>query len=430
MSRIPPELGSRVSTKTISWLDQVMKAWGSEFHAPDHRIYQFGGGNNKDSTDMGLTGIYGVDAPEVMLLDGTKYPDMRDGIVDSFGVFANGYANNGFGDYKEVAVEDNTPSRSSNLPYIPPTTPSTTIVWGTSALSILNSTVNVQGVKSIAVSPSGVAIFNTTTQLHRSLDWGRTWTAVAQGGNSFTYTMAYANGIFLTGQEGAVGYKRSINNGQSWTSPGIIGAGFGGGVVAANGKFYYMRSGTTNGYWSTDGLAWNLIVAPTNANGWTAAAYGNGKVVIIAIAGADAAAVSSDNGLTFSAGGVPQPGYVWNDIAFANGVFCITQWNAGTTKVATSPDGVTWTVGMTLPGAATCTGLVVYQGNFFVFGPNNGKIYWSADGLNWAIFPSSSPPVWWSTNSSTIHIASDGGSNILAVVGFAGPFTGAVFTIP
>lgn len=37
----------------------VSRAWGSEFKAPDHRIYQFGNGaRNFDSTDMGFTGIY------------------------------------------------------------------------------------------------------------------------------------------------------------------------------------------------------------------------------------------------------------------------------------------------------------------------------------------------------------------------------------
>lgn len=52
-------LGSPVSTRTISWNDQCSRAWGSEFKAPDHKIYQFSGNRNFDSTDMGSTGIYG-----------------------------------------------------------------------------------------------------------------------------------------------------------------------------------------------------------------------------------------------------------------------------------------------------------------------------------------------------------------------------------
>lgn len=54
-----PSLGRQVTTRTFSLLEMVERAWGSEFRAPDHRIYQFGNGQrNFDSTDIGTTGIY------------------------------------------------------------------------------------------------------------------------------------------------------------------------------------------------------------------------------------------------------------------------------------------------------------------------------------------------------------------------------------
>jgi hypothetical protein len=34
------------------------RAWGSEFSAPDHRVYQFSNGRGFDSTDRGVTGFY------------------------------------------------------------------------------------------------------------------------------------------------------------------------------------------------------------------------------------------------------------------------------------------------------------------------------------------------------------------------------------
>jgi hypothetical protein len=80
MPFIPPELGSHVSTRTINWSDEAQKAWGSEFRTPDHGVYEFSNGTKKDSTDKGLTGIYGVVGDNGILLDGTQYPDMRDGI--------------------------------------------------------------------------------------------------------------------------------------------------------------------------------------------------------------------------------------------------------------------------------------------------------------------------------------------------------------
>jgi hypothetical protein len=51
-------LGNQVSTRTISWEEQVIRVWGSDFRAPDRGIYEFSGGRKFDSTDRGNTGIY------------------------------------------------------------------------------------------------------------------------------------------------------------------------------------------------------------------------------------------------------------------------------------------------------------------------------------------------------------------------------------
>ena len=57
--RLPSSLGLPVTTRQFSLLEMVSRAWGSEFQAPDHRIYQFGNGQRSfDSTDLGTTGIY------------------------------------------------------------------------------------------------------------------------------------------------------------------------------------------------------------------------------------------------------------------------------------------------------------------------------------------------------------------------------------
>jgi hypothetical protein len=51
-------LGGQVSTRTTSWMDMVIRTWGSEWAAPDHRVYVFSNGRGFDSTDRGNTGIY------------------------------------------------------------------------------------------------------------------------------------------------------------------------------------------------------------------------------------------------------------------------------------------------------------------------------------------------------------------------------------
>ncbi len=53
-----PNLGKQVTTRQFSWKEMAVRAWGSQFSAPDHRIYEFSNGRGFDSTDRGTTGIY------------------------------------------------------------------------------------------------------------------------------------------------------------------------------------------------------------------------------------------------------------------------------------------------------------------------------------------------------------------------------------
>lgn len=110
MAKIPQNLGNKVSTRTIPWEDQVVKAWGSEFRTPDHGIYEFSNGTKKDSTDKYKTGIYGVVGDALLLQDGTAHPDMRDGLLAAVGAGASGAAINGYGNFEELNA-DNWPSK-------------------------------------------------------------------------------------------------------------------------------------------------------------------------------------------------------------------------------------------------------------------------------------------------------------------------------
>jgi hypothetical protein len=51
-------LGHKVTTRETNILDLAMRAWGSEFNAPDPGLYVFGYDRKFDSTDRGQTGIY------------------------------------------------------------------------------------------------------------------------------------------------------------------------------------------------------------------------------------------------------------------------------------------------------------------------------------------------------------------------------------
>ncbi len=100
---IPSNLGYKVTTRQTDWMSLVEKAWGSEFRAPDHKIYTFGS-RSYDSTDKGTTGIYGVQGDNVLLISGSQYPDMRDGLLQGFGPTPAGAYDNGYGDYPEISA--------------------------------------------------------------------------------------------------------------------------------------------------------------------------------------------------------------------------------------------------------------------------------------------------------------------------------------
>ena len=55
---VPSSLGLPVTTRTFSFKEMAIRAWGSEFSAPDHQVYEMSGGRGFDSTDRGTTGIY------------------------------------------------------------------------------------------------------------------------------------------------------------------------------------------------------------------------------------------------------------------------------------------------------------------------------------------------------------------------------------
>lgn len=64
MATAPPvavnlnNLGAQVVTRSILWHDLAVRAWGSEWQAPDHGAYEFSNGRKFDSTDRSSTGIY------------------------------------------------------------------------------------------------------------------------------------------------------------------------------------------------------------------------------------------------------------------------------------------------------------------------------------------------------------------------------------
>ena len=65
-STVPASLGLPVTSRVFSWNEMCRRAWGSEFSAPDHRVYEWSNGRGFDSTDRGTTGFYTPDVRDIL----------------------------------------------------------------------------------------------------------------------------------------------------------------------------------------------------------------------------------------------------------------------------------------------------------------------------------------------------------------------------
>jgi len=153
------------------------------------------------------------------------------------------------------------------------------------------------------------------------------------------------------------------------------------------------------GAWSADDAAsWTTVNLPTYANGsggsWSGLAYSPTLNMFVAIAnGGDNnnnnVARSTDNGQSWTGTAVPnQNTWTMNGVCWAGmlGLFVIVT-SAGpttSTRVLTSPDGVSWTA-RSLPVTGVALNSVCWSsdlGLLVAVGDNNA-VYTSPDGINW-----------------------------------------------
>jgi len=63
-----PNISYKVTYRVVLQRDLVIRAWGSEWAEDDHKIYEWSNGREFDSSDRGVSGIYGSG---IVILDST-----------------------------------------------------------------------------------------------------------------------------------------------------------------------------------------------------------------------------------------------------------------------------------------------------------------------------------------------------------------------
>lgn len=177
-----------------------------------------------------------------------------------------------------------------------------------------------------------------------SLDRGATWavsptTFPSTGGAGFSANnLAFGAGLFVA----PVTFMQMFvsSDGISWSLAPTPPAYSATCIYFDNDTFITFDTNTNKLYTSQDGLVWTERTLPSSTT-WACGA-GNGAGVHVVAAGDRSTAVSVDNGVTWSAGGLLPFGVSANYMACANGVWVVTALASTQTISYSTDNGATW----------------------------------------------------------------------------------------
>lgn len=146
---------------------------------------------------------------------------------------------------------------------------------------------------------------------------------------------------------------------------------------------------------------------------WTSIAYGNGLFVAVASSGTTTRVATSPDGITWTLRNAAAD-KAWDSVTFGNGLFVAVAYGGGggnTENVMTSPDGITWTLRDS--GVDDVWKSVTYGGGLFaaVASSGGGGIMTSPDGITWTSRTSPIGLNWESVtygNSTFVAVSSNG----------------------
>ena len=244
--------------------------------------------------------------------------------------------------------------------------------------------------KSVATSPDGI-----------------NWTLRTTPGSGWR-SVVYGNGVFVAvGDAGVTNRIMTSTDGISWTAINQF----------TTTGYLYVAYGLVNGTTPTfvavghNGTNNRIIYSTNNGVTWTgittydvafySCAFGNGRFVALS---ADAPyALYSSNGISWTQTTVFQVGHDWNAVTYANGLFVAVSGSLGNgtggqnliSRVATSPDGITWTNRYS-PDNIALLGVAGGAGIFVAVGTGVGnRTITSTDGITWTLRPSANDSVGW-----------------------------------
>ena len=172
-----------------------------------------------------------------------------------------------------------------------------------------------------------------------------------------------------------------------------------------------MGAGAAHG--DQAGITWTSQA--TTDTPWDSVTYGNGLFVAVAYGGTSSRVMTSPDGITWTTR-TSAADNMWEAVTYGNGLFvAVAIGGSSDQRVMTSPDGITWT-GRTSPTNAWTS--VTYGNGLFVAVGESGdnRVMTSPDGITWTIRASAFNYLWYSVtyaDGKFVAVSSGPGSAIV-----------------
>lgn len=186
---------------------------------------------------------------------------------------------------------------------------------------------------------TGVRLSATSTD-------GLTWTYFVTGFAANEWrSLTYGAGLYVAvARTGGTNSVLTSPDGETWTVRALPSGAYIGSLAYGNATFVAVGSGFGTNYifTSSSAITWISQTVPVSMTNLNSVVYGNGKFVAIS----EGHATVSTDGITWS---VREPisltfTFGWFRVAYANGFFFASRYGYTTDNLATSSDGIAWTV--------------------------------------------------------------------------------------
>jgi hypothetical protein len=219
-------------------------------------------------------------------------------------------------------------------------------------------------------------------------DDGVTWTDVGTTGAPTVWSVCYGNGKFVGIAHGATTRAVVSADGVNWSVNALT---FGSVFDIAYGAGVYVASLEANSIrYSADGVSWTFVSLPGSGSG-RAIAFGAGVFVRLRYSGGNTTRVlTSPDGITWTQRTTPNLNLAWISVVYSPtlGLFAAVasgEEGGSSANIMTSPDGITWTT-RTNPLSSVgwgCVG-VAPDGSFVALGYQHGFVLRSSNGITWS----------------------------------------------